>query len=430
MYIRTYKRFTYESFISIIMTIHFVKEFCQMMKETLKRAKIHPSQTSTTHAKHSTLLQPILFLVVFLLIFSAFVIPMGLANTLNTLMNTAYRLLIDTTFYIMAIAVLAGAISALLSEFGVIDLLNRLLSPLMRPLFGMPGAAALGVVTTYLSDNPAILTLADDQEYRRYFKAYQVPALTNLGTSFGMGLIVTTFVLGLGAAAGLQVGMAALCGNLGAVVGSIVSTRLMLSMTAKLMGREADACLAVSEQQSDKQEKSKSRGVMRVINALTAGGRKGVEQGLGIIPGVLVICTLVMMLTNGAPEGGTYTGAAFEGIGLLPAVAEKLQFIIKPLFGFSSAAGIAVPVTALGSAGAALGVIPTLVQNGQATCNDIAVFTAMCMCWSGYLSTHVSMMDVLGCNHLTGKALLSHTLGGLDAGVAAHWLFTLFTLIF
>ena len=118
---------------------------------------------------------------------------------------------------------------------------------------------------------------------------------------------------------------------------------------------------------------------MRVLNAVTNGGRKGVDQGLAIIPGVLVICSLVMMLTNGAPEGGVYTGAAYEGIGLLPALAEKVEFILKPLFGFSSTAGIAVPVTALGSAGAALGVIATLVQNGQATCNDIAVFTAMCM---------------------------------------------------
>ena len=88
-----------------------------------------------------------------------------------------------------------------------------------------------------------------------------------------------------------------------------------------------------------------------------------------------------------------------------------------------------MPVTALGSAGAALGVIPSLVQGGLANCNDIAVFTAMCMCWSGYLSTHVSMMDVLGCNDLTGKALLSHTLGGLVAGFSAHWLFVLLSMI-
>jgi hypothetical protein len=51
------------------------------------------------------------------------------------------------------------------------------------------------------------------------------------------------------------------------------------------------------------------------------------------------------------------------------------------------------------------------------------------MCWSGYLSTHVSMMEVLGCREHTGKALLSHTIGGLCAGVAAHWLFRLAILL-
>jgi len=53
----------------------------------------------------------------------------------------------------------------------------------------------------------------------------------------------------------------------------------------------------------------------------------------------------------------------------------------------------------------------------------IAVFTAMCMCWSGYLSTHVSMMDVLDCNKMTGKAIVFHTVGGLCTGIFAHWLF-------
>ena len=281
----------------------------------------------------------LVFLVVFFLLFALFVVPMGLANTLNTLMNTAYRLLVDTTLYIMAIAVLAGAISALLSEFGVIELLNRLLSPLMKPLFGMPGAAALGIVTTYLSDNPAILTLADDQQYRRYFKAYQIPALTNLGTAFGMGLIVTTFMLGLGDSAGPHIALAALCGNLGAVIGSILSTRLMLRSTAKVMGREAPAGMPAETAPRTAAGTAESSGGMRVMSALMEGGRKGVELGLGIIPGVLVICTLVMMLTNGAPADGVYTGGAYEGIALLPAIADKLDFLRKPLFGFSSRAG-------------------------------------------------------------------------------------------
>ena len=53
----------------------------------------------------------------------------------------------------------------------------------------------------------------------------------------------------------------------------------------------------------------------------------------------------------------------------------------------------------------------------------------MCMCWSGYLSTHASMMQALKRPDLTGKAILSHTIGGLAAGIAANWLFRLFLVI-
>ena len=167
----------------------------------------------------------------------------------------------------------------------------------------------------------------------------------------------------------------------------------------------------------------------RFMSALLDGGMDGVKMGVSIIPGVLVICTVVMMLTNGPAESGLYTGAAYEGIGLLPKLADKLSFILTPLFGFSSPEGLAVPVTALGAAGAAISLVPQLLAEGKAAGGDIAVFTAMCMCWSGYLSTHVSMMNSLGCNQLIGKAIISHTVGGLCAGVAAHWLYVLFALL-
>jgi nucleoside recognition membrane protein YjiH len=176
----------------------------------------------TKKKAHSNLYRKaVVCLILFCGFFSIFSIPMGLGNALNTMMNTAYRILMDTVFYIMAIAVIAGAVSSLLTEFGVVALLNKLLSPLMKPLFGMPGASALGMVSTYLSDNPAILTLADDKKFRRFFKAYQIPALTNLGTSFGMGLIVTSFAVGMSSLLGKEVGIAAICGNSGAIIGAI-----------------------------------------------------------------------------------------------------------------------------------------------------------------------------------------------------------------
>ncbi|WP_330216556.1 nucleoside recognition domain-containing protein, partial [Schnuerera ultunensis] len=145
---------------------------------------------------------------------------MGLINAINTLLNTAYDLLMNTVFKIMAIAVIAGAVASILTEFGVISLANKLLSPLMKPLYGLPGASVISIFTTYLSDNPAVLTLAEDRRFRRYFKKYQLPALTNIGTSFGMGLIVTIFMMGLTSPSGENFILAAIIGNIGAIIGS------------------------------------------------------------------------------------------------------------------------------------------------------------------------------------------------------------------
>lgn len=380
-------------------------------------------------AYKQTIVEPCIFIAVFVAFFALFISKMGLANTFNTMINTAYRLLIDTAFYIMAICVLMGAISALFAEFGLIRLLDRLLCPLMKPIWGLPGCASLGILTAFLSDNPAILSLADNTGFQRYFKKYQFPALTNLGTAFGMGLIVCTYMLGLGAVTGQPYGLSVAAGLLGAIIGSIVSTRLMLGFTKRLYGKDAPQCSSdVGTADDMSEEKAGGNPGKRLMDAILSGGTSGVKLGLSVIPGVLIICTFVMMLTNGS-SGGSYTGAAYEGIALLPRLADKLSFILRPLFGFTSGACISVPVTALGSAGAAISLIPALLRTGQAGAGDIAVFTAMCMCWSGYLSTHVSMMDSLQCQSLTGKAILCHTIGGIAAGASAHWLYVLLTIL-
>lgn len=350
---------------------------------------------------------------------------MGGVNMVNTMLNTASSLLLNTCFYIMAIAVIAGAAAALLSEFGVIALLNRLLSPLMKPLYGLPGASVISIFTCYLSDNPAILTLCNDEGFRKYFRRFQIPALTNIGTAFGMGMIVTVFMIGLSTERESFVA-AALIGNLGAVAGSVISTRLFLVKSRKLLGDAWDVTSNAVEGIDMMQYRTIHEGNAgeRILNAALEGGSSGVKVGLSIIPGVLIICTLVMLITNGPGEGG-YSGRAFEGVAFLPALADKLSFALRPLFGFSSPQCVAVPITALGSAGAAIGLVPKMVKSGAIHAHDIAVFTAMCMCWSGYLSTHVAMMDALKCRRLTGYAILCHTIGGLGAGVFAHIFYTI-----
>lgn len=394
------------------------------MSQPVSAAAPTAAAGSGVPTKRNISLESLIFLLVLLGLFGTMGTRMGVVNMLNTLMNTAYSLLIDTVFYIMAIAVLAGALAALLTEFGVVAAINQLLSPLMRPLYGLPGASIIGVLATYLSDNPAILTLADDVNFLRYFKKYQVPALTNIGTAFGMGLIISTFMVGIGAAMGKSCFVPVLIGNLGAVIGSIVSARLMLVFTAREFGREepaVDSPVTDGSTVPEGRRAVRPGGVAsRSMEALLEGGKSGVGMGLAIVPGVLIICTLIMMLSNGPGAGGVYTGAAYEGVAFLPWLGGRLEFILKPLFGFTSPDAIAVPITALGAAGAAIGLVPQMVAQGLVEGHDIAVFTAMCMCWSGYLSTHVAMMDSLHFRHLTGKAILCHTIGGIAAGISAN----------
>ncbi len=387
-------------------------------------------ENTNVKLKKAISIEGIITLSVFLVFFIVLGSKMGLINGVNTLLNTAYDLLMSTVFYIMAIAVVAGAIAGILTEFGVIAIANKGLSPLMKPLYGLPGAAAISVFTTYLSDNPAVLTLADDKRFRRYFKKYQLPALTNIGTAFGMGMIVTVFMMGLPNPNNENFILAAIVGNIGAIVGSIVSVRLMLIKTKKEFGIEVEAEEGDKASYNILEYREIREGSVgeRVMNSMLEGGVSGVKVGLDIIPGVLIICSLVMVLTNTVPPGGAYTGAAYEGIGLLPWIGSKIAFITKPLFGFTCPTAISVPITALGAAGAAIGLVPNMVNQGLARANDIAVFTAMCMCWSGYLSTHVAMMDGLKFRSLTSSAILAHTVGGIMAGISANFIFKLVSL--
>ena len=366
-------------------------------------------------------IEALIFLVIFFAIFGYIANRMGMANMLNTIMQTSYRLLIDTCFYLMGITVLSGALGKLLTEFGVVRLLENILKPFMKPLYNLPGVAALGAVLTFLSDNPAIISLANDKNFSQYFKKYQLISLTNFGTAFGMGLVVIAFMTGKGFASG------ALIGLLGAVVGSIVSTRIMQRSIIKAYPNFKDEEAAGGDEQAIS-FKSDEGAFLRGLNAILDGGKTGVELGLAIIPGVLIISTFVMILTFGASASGEYTGAAYEGVKVLPWLAGKIDFVFQWLFGFEHPELVAYPITALGAVGAALGLIPTFLEQGFVDNNVIAVFTAMGMCWSGFLSTHTAMLDSLGYRQLTSKAIVAHTIGGLCAGIAAHWLFELVQL--
>lgn len=372
-----------------------------------------------------------IFIFVFLGVFTYIGHIMGLSNMLNTIMNTAHDLLLQTVFYLMGVVVLSGALSRLFIEFGVVRIMEFLFGRLMKPLFGLPGVAVLGAIMPFLSDNPAVLTLAKDRKFSSYFKKYQFVSFINFGTAFGMGLIVLVFMLGKGFA------VEPLLGVLGAVLGCIISTRLFQKMLVKKdpaylepMPPYVDESQVsrTHEEQRARVLQAKESTFIRFLNALLDGGKNGVDLGLAIIPGVIIISTAVFILTFGPGPSGVYDGSPYQGIALLPDLAGRINFIFDWLFGFKHPELVAFPITSLGTVGAALGQVPLFITQGFLDGNAVAVFTAMGISWSGFLSTYSAIFDAIGYRQLTSKAMGIHLLSGLMAGIFAHWFYLLYAL--
>lgn len=368
-------------------------------------------------------LETFIVLGFFILFFSVFSIEMGVANFLSTAIDTGYYLLINVAFWIMGVAVLTGAMAGIFSEFGVIALFNIVLGPLVKRVYRLPGVAGIGAVSAYLSDNPAIISLYKEKEFRKQFKEYQIPVLVNLGTSFGMGLVIAITFLSFGQNYEGNFFLAVGVGIFASIIGSIVSVRMLIYFSKKYYNipKNENPIKVIS---SDELLRDTREGtfVNRLLESALDGGKNGVDIGLLIIPGILIISTFIIMLTNQPPIGG-FTGAALEGVGYLPRFGKHFMFIFTPLFGFTSPEAIAFPLTSLGSAGAAIGFVEEFLANGYIGIKDIAVFTAIGTTWSGYLSTHVGMMDALDVRPLTSKAIFSHTIGGIVSGIVANYLF-------
>ena len=347
---------------------------------------------------------------------------MGVDKLFSVMMKTAHDVFLNTSLYITGVATLAGAFSYVLSEFGVIALINKILAPIMRAHFGLPGASDLGAMTRYTSDNLGIFALASDEGYSKYFTKAEEMTHVNFGTVFGMGLIVTAYMLSLGS----EYFLAVLIGNIGAILGGVISVRLMLNYGRKIHGETKADEKAFHDKKEELRTIRDGSGLERFLNSLLEGANAGFKLGISACAGTMLICTIVMMLTFGpAGEAGEYLGVAYEGVALLPRIGSYFLPLAKVLWGFDHAELLAFPFTALGAVGSAMGLTNGLIEKGLANPNTVATFTGMGICLSGFLSTHIGMLDALGQGKYATKNIVTHLIGGLAAGVIANYLFKL-----
>lgn len=251
--------------------------------------------------------------------------------------------------------------------------------------------------------------------------------MLNFGTTFGMGVILAGGVLGI------KSGKFAACvgiGSLCAIVGGIISTRMLMWKTKRMYGTTAgveDKYLNANTKKVPAGYRQIRSGspMQRALDAVCDGGKAGVKLGLSVIPGVLIFTTLVMMLTNGPSmvDGqAVYQGVAYEGTGLLTMLGDKLAFILKPMFGLVNPQSLGLPLTSLGAAGASLAGAKQMADAGTIGMHDMTVYFAIAWCWAGFVSSHASVADALKVRELTTFAMLAQLIGGLAAGVLANYM--------
>ncbi len=70
---------------------------------------------------------------------------------------------------LLAVFVFAGLLLPLLLDFGLLEFIGTLLTPLMRPVFGLPGRASIDCIASWLGDGTVGVLLTSKQyEARRY----------------------------------------------------------------------------------------------------------------------------------------------------------------------------------------------------------------------------------------------------------------------
>ena len=154
-----------------------------------------------------------------------------------------------------------------------------------------------------------------------------------------------TFMATLESAPDQNYFQAALIGLAGAVVGAVVSTRLMQRLTASDV-KTINLDHLATDKSGLLEDHSNDPAWLRGLNSILDGGKSGVEMGMAIIPGVLIISTIVMVLTFG-PSADGYTGSAFEGVALLPKLAGELSWLFQFLFGFDHPELVGFPLSPL-----------------------------------------------------------------------------------
>lgn len=218
--------------------------------------------------------------------------------------DTGSLVLVSLLPTLFSIFLFAGLFLPLLLEFGLLEFIGSLLSKVMRPIFGLPGRAAIDCIASWLGDG-TIGVLLTSRQYEEGF--YTEREAVVIGTTFSLVSITFSLVVINNVGLGHLFVPFYLTVTFASLVAAIIMPKLPpLSMKKDIFYPSAPK--QTKENASSHSFKDslhfalkKAEGQNFVQCVFIDGVKNVVDMWLGVIPVVMAVGTLALILASYTP---------------------------------------------------------------------------------------------------------------------------------
>lgn len=218
--------------------------------------------------------------------------------------DTGGLVLSDLLPVLFSIFLFAGLFLPLLLDFGLLEFIGSLLVKVMRPVFGLPGRAAIDCIASWLGDG-TIGILLTSRQYEEGF--YTEREAVVIGTTFSLVSITFSLVVINTVGLGHLFVPFYFTVTIASLIAAIIIPKLPpLSLRKDVM---YDGSLPSSKEETNSTsiraglniaiEKAKSQNFIQCI--FVDGSKNVLDMWLGVIPVVMAVGTIALMLATYTP---------------------------------------------------------------------------------------------------------------------------------
>ena len=221
-------------------------------------------------------------------------------------MGTGGLILYDLIKGLFAIFLFAGFLLPFLTDFGLLEFIGSILTPVMQPIFGLPGRASIDCIASWVGDGTIGVTLTNKQYEEGYYNQKEA---TTIATTFSAVSITFSLVV-IG-----QVGLAHLFGPyyltvaIAGIIAAIILPKIPpLSNIEKTyyQGNKKDMSERVPEGYTNASwglelAVAKAKESLSLKDLIFKGVTSVLDLWIGVLPVIMAFGTLALIIVEFTP---------------------------------------------------------------------------------------------------------------------------------